>query len=146
MAVTALKVPSIEMAGVDISVPRINAWNSNQLPSYETGLNNIAKQCREKNTFSSTDVKKRVSEVDIVFVSVNTPIKTRGIGAGKAADLFGNSLSSKSITSPESTWRILCREPRTRSIIIIIIYYCCENQSNQNNTSENRDKFCSFLP
>lgn len=86
-AVTALKVPSIELAGVDIFVPRINAWNSNQLPIYEAGLDDIVEQCREKNIFSSTDVKKRVSEVDIVFVSVNTPIKTRGIGASKAADL-----------------------------------------------------------
>ncbi|GFQ01440.1 UDP-glucose 6-dehydrogenase 3 [Phtheirospermum japonicum] len=63
MAVIALKCPSIEVAVVDISVPRIAAWNSDQLPIYEPGL------------------------ADIVFVSVNTPTKTRGLGAGKAADL-----------------------------------------------------------
>ncbi|GLT54848.1 hypothetical protein SLA2020_280120 [Shorea laevis] len=40
-----------------------------------------------KEPFFSTDVEKHVSEADIVFVSVNTPTKTRGLGAGKAADL-----------------------------------------------------------
>ncbi|KAL2504995.1 UDP-glucose 6-dehydrogenase 3 [Abeliophyllum distichum] len=87
MAVIALKCPSIEVAVVDISVPRINAWNSDQLPIYEPGLDDVVKQCRGKNLFFSTDVEKHVSEADIVFVSVNTPTKTRGLGAGKAADL-----------------------------------------------------------
>ncbi|XP_043724544.1 UDP-glucose 6-dehydrogenase 1 [Telopea speciosissima] len=87
MAVIALKCPSIEVAVVDISVTRINAWNSDQLPIYEPGLDGVVKQCRGKNLFFSTDVEKHVSEADIVFVSVNTPTKTRGLGAGKAADL-----------------------------------------------------------
>ncbi|KAF3444842.1 hypothetical protein FNV43_RR14535 [Rhamnella rubrinervis] len=87
MAVIALKCPSIEVAVVDISVPRITAWNSDQLPIYEPGLDDVVKQCRGKNLFFSTDVEKHVAEADIVFVSVNTPTKTRGLGAGKAADL-----------------------------------------------------------
>ncbi|CAG7911196.1 unnamed protein product, partial [Brassica rapa] len=87
MAVIALKCPSVEVAVVDISVPRITAWNSDQLPIYEPGLDDVVKQCRGKNLFFSTDVEKHVREADIVFVSVNTPTKTRGLGAGKAADL-----------------------------------------------------------
>ncbi|KAJ0704233.1 putative UDP-glucose 6-dehydrogenase [Helianthus annuus] len=87
MAVIALKCPDIEVAVVDISVPRINAWNSDQLPIYEPGLEDVVKQCRGRNLFFSTDVEKHVCEADIVFVSVNTPTKTRGLGAGKAADL-----------------------------------------------------------
>ncbi|KAI5665706.1 hypothetical protein M9H77_15559 [Catharanthus roseus] len=87
MAVIALKCPSIEVAVVDISVPRINAWNSDQLPIYEPGLDEVVKECRGRNLFFSTDVEKHVCEADIVFVSVNTPTKTRGLGAGKAADL-----------------------------------------------------------
>ncbi|CAH8267165.1 unnamed protein product [Arabidopsis lyrata] len=87
MAVIALKCPDVEVAVVDISVPRINAWNSDQLPIYEPGLDDVVKQCRGKNLFFSTDVEKHVREADIVFVSVNTPTKTRGLGAGKAADL-----------------------------------------------------------
>ncbi|KAM3286458.1 hypothetical protein P3S67_025257 [Capsicum chacoense] len=87
MAVIALKCPKIEVVVVDISVPRITAWNSDQLPIYEPGLDDVVKQCRGKNLFFSTDVETHVREADIVFVSVNTPTKTRGLGAGKAADL-----------------------------------------------------------
>lgn len=87
MAVIAVKCPSIEVAVVDISVSRISAWNSDQLPIYEPGLEEVVKQCRGKNLFFSTDVEKHVREANIVFVSVNTPTKTQGLGAGKAADL-----------------------------------------------------------
>ncbi|XP_021893216.1 UDP-glucose 6-dehydrogenase 1-like [Carica papaya] len=87
MAVIALKCPSIEVAVVDISTARISAWNSDQLPIYEPGLDDVVKRCRGKNLFFSTNVEKHVAEADIIFVSVNTPTKTRGLGAGKAADL-----------------------------------------------------------
>ncbi|KAF2311218.1 hypothetical protein GH714_020989 [Hevea brasiliensis] len=87
MAVIALKCPSIEVAVVDISVSRIAAWNGDQLPIYEPGLDEVVKQCRGNNLFFSTDIEKHVFEADIIFVSVNTPTKTRGLGAGKAADL-----------------------------------------------------------
>uniref|UniRef100_A0A8I6YAJ5 UDP-glucose 6-dehydrogenase n=1 Tax=Hordeum vulgare subsp. vulgare TaxID=112509 RepID=A0A8I6YAJ5_HORVV len=87
MAVIAVKCPAIEVVVVDISKPRIDAWNSDTLPIYEPGLDEVVKACRGKNLFFSTDVEKHVAEADIIFVSVNTPTKTRGLGAGKAADL-----------------------------------------------------------
>ncbi|XP_039141941.1 UDP-glucose 6-dehydrogenase 5-like [Dioscorea cayenensis subsp. rotundata] len=87
MAVIALKCPSIEVVVVDISVDRITAWNSDLLPIYEPGLEDVVKKCRGVNLFFSTDTEKHISEADIIFVSVNTPTKTCGIGAGKAADL-----------------------------------------------------------
>ena len=77
MAVIALKCPSIEVAVVDISHSRISAWNSNKLPIYEPGLEQVVNQCRGKNLLFSTDVEKHVHEADIVFLSVNTPTKTR---------------------------------------------------------------------
>ncbi|KAI5419582.1 60s acidic ribosomal protein P2 [Lathyrus oleraceus] len=87
MAVIALKCPSIEVAVVDIFVSRITARNSDQLQIYEPGLDDVVKQCRGRNLFFRTDVEKHVFEADIVFVSVNTPTKTQGLVAGKAADL-----------------------------------------------------------
>lgn len=87
MAVIALKCPSIEVAVVDVSVPRITAWNSEKLPIYEPGLDDVVKKCRGKNLFFSNEVEKNVAQADIVFVSVNTPTKSSGLGAGKAADL-----------------------------------------------------------
>ncbi|KAK4773358.1 hypothetical protein SAY87_028377 [Trapa incisa] len=108
MAVIALKCPSVEVAVVDISVSRINAWNSDQLPIYEPGLEDVVKQCRGKNLFFSTDVEKHVYEADIIFVSVNTPTKTRGLGAGKAADL----------TYWESAARMIANVAKTDKIVV----------------------------
>ncbi|KAK9107326.1 hypothetical protein Syun_023337 [Stephania yunnanensis] len=50
------------------------------------GLDDVVKQCRGKNLFFSTDVERHAAEADIIFVSVNNQTKTRGLGAGKAAD------------------------------------------------------------
>mmetsp|Transcript_2047 Transcript_2047/g.3218 ORF Transcript_2047/g.3218 Transcript_2047/m.3218 type:complete len:484 (-) Transcript_2047:397-1848(-) len=87
MAMIALKCPDIEVVVVDINEERIKAWNSETLPIYEPGLDEVVKACRGRNLFFSTDTHKHVREADVVFVSVNTPTKTTGIGAGKAADL-----------------------------------------------------------
>ncbi|KXZ42592.1 hypothetical protein GPECTOR_132g604 [Gonium pectorale] len=87
MAMVALKCPDIEVVVVDINEERINAWNSDKLPIYEPGLFEVVKEARGRNLFFSTDTKKHIGEADIVFVSVNTPTKSTGIGAGKAADL-----------------------------------------------------------
>eukprot|EP01025_Chloroclados_australasicus_P039687 TRINITY_DN4121_c0_g1_i1.p1 TRINITY_DN4121_c0_g1~~TRINITY_DN4121_c0_g1_i1.p1 ORF type:complete len:480 (+),score=75.25 TRINITY_DN4121_c0_g1_i1:129-1568(+) len=87
MAVIAYHCPEIEVVVVDINESRINAWNSAELPIYEPGLDEVVKKARGQNLFFSTDVTKYIAAADLVFVSVNTPTKTRGIGAGKAADL-----------------------------------------------------------
>ncbi|CAD7705387.1 unnamed protein product [Ostreobium quekettii] len=83
----ANRCPEIEVVVVDINEDRIKAWNSDDLPIYEPGLDDVVKVCRGRNLFFSTDTHKHVQEADIVFVSVNTPTKTTGIGAGKAANL-----------------------------------------------------------
>ena len=87
MAVIALKCPTIEITVVDIDDDRIAAWNSPQLPVFEPGLQEIIHQTRGKNLFFSTDVDRGIREADIIFISVNTPTKTYGLGAGRAADL-----------------------------------------------------------
>ncbi|GFH25056.1 UDP-glucose 6-dehydrogenase, partial [Haematococcus lacustris] len=87
MAMIALNCPEIEVVVVDINEARIKAWNSDKLPIYEPGLDEVVKAARGRNLFFSTDTKKHVGEADVVFVSVNTPTKTTGIGAGRAADL-----------------------------------------------------------
>jgi UDPglucose 6-dehydrogenase len=87
MAVIALFCPDIEVVVCDLNQARIDAWNSDDLPIYEPGLDEVVRTARGRNLFFSTDTAKHVKEADIVFVSVNTPTKTTGIGAGKAADL-----------------------------------------------------------
>eukprot|EP00803_Ostreobium_quekettii_P002859 evm.model.scf_168.11 EVM.evm.TU.scf_168.11 scf_168:102738-107798(+) len=88
MAMIAMKCPEIAVTVVDINAARIDAWNSDTLPIYEPGLDEVVASCRGRNLFFSADAHAHVREADIVFVSVNTPTKTKGIGAGKATDLM----------------------------------------------------------
>ncbi len=87
MAMIALKAPDIEVRVVDMNATRIAAWNSGTLPIYEPGLDDVVKQTRGKNLHFSTDVNGAIKAADIIFVAVNTPTKTYGVGAGRAADL-----------------------------------------------------------
>src|SRR5215216_4305167 len=87
MAMIALKAPNIEVQVVDLNPSRIAAWNSNILPIYEPGLEEIVLGTRGKNLHFSSDVAGGIKAADIIFVAVNTPTKTYGVGAGRAADL-----------------------------------------------------------
>ena len=87
MAMIAARCPQYKVTVVDINQARIDAWKSDQLPIYEPGLDEVVKQARGRNLFFSTDVDRGIHDADIIFVSVNTPTKTFGQGAGRAADL-----------------------------------------------------------
>ena len=87
MAVIANKCPDYKVTVVDISEERIDAWNSEQLPIYEPFLRDRVNKARGKNLFFSTDIDRNIAEADIIFVSVHTPTKNFGEGAGKASDL-----------------------------------------------------------
>jgi UDPglucose 6-dehydrogenase len=87
MAMIAYKCPHITVNVVDIDEKRIAAWNSDQLPVYEPGLDDVVNSCRGKNLHFSTQVRENIRSADVVFVSVGTPTKTYGAGAGRAADL-----------------------------------------------------------
>ena len=92
MSMIALKCPQARITVVDINQNRINAWNSDdltKLPIYEPGLDEIILKVRDKNLFFSSDIKGSVSKADIIFLSVNTPSKVKGMfkGIGKASNL-----------------------------------------------------------
>lgn len=87
MPIIASHCPDHRFVIVDINEARIAAWQSDKLPIYEPGLDEIVRQTLGKNLFFSTEVDKHIAEADIIFVSVNTPTKTFGHGAGRAADL-----------------------------------------------------------
>ena len=87
MAMIAARCPQYKVTVVDINRARIDAWKSDQLPIYEPGLDEVVRQARGRNLFFSTDVDRGIHNADIIFVSVNTPTKTFGQGAGRAADL-----------------------------------------------------------
>ena len=90
MSVIDYNCPDWRINVVDINADRINSWNSkdlSKLPVFEPGLEKIVKKCRGINLFFSTNIKENIAKADIVFISVNTPTKTRGVGAGYASDL-----------------------------------------------------------
>ncbi len=90
MAVIADRCPEIEVTVVDLNAARIAAWNSldlARLPIYEPGLDAVLQRARGRNLHFSTDVDQAIAAADMVFLSVNTPTKTRGVGAGQASDL-----------------------------------------------------------
>src|SRR5262245_54606058 len=87
MAMIAKKCPQHRVVVVDINPARIAAWQSDQLPIYEPGLDELVQATLNKNLFFSTEVDRHITEADIIFVSVNTPTKMFGRGRGRAADL-----------------------------------------------------------
>ncbi len=87
MTMIAHKCANHTVTVVDIDKERIAAWNSDMLPVYEPGLDRIMKTVRDKNLFFETDMDAAIRGADMIFISVNTPTKTYGVGAGRAADL-----------------------------------------------------------
>jgi UDPglucose 6-dehydrogenase len=87
MAMIAHKCPAVSVTVVDINPQRIAQWNSDALPVFEPGLCDIVRQCRGRNLFFSSAIDEAIQAADMVFISVNTPTKTYGLGAGYASDL-----------------------------------------------------------
>ena len=90
MAVIADRCPEVQVTVVDLNAERIAAWNGadlSLLPVYEPGLDAVVGRCRGRNLHFSTAVEEAIAVADLVFISVNTPTKTKGLGAGQASDL-----------------------------------------------------------
>jgi UDPglucose 6-dehydrogenase len=87
MAMIAQKCPDVRVSVVDLNQERIDSWNSDDLPIYEPGLLEIVQEARDRNLFFTTNIDEKLKEADIIFISVNTPTKDYGAGAGQAADL-----------------------------------------------------------
>lgn len=110
MAVIAHKCPDIKVTIVDLNKERIAAWNDedlSKLPVYEPGLDAIVASARGRNLFFSTDVEKAIEEAEMIFISVNTPTKTYGVGKGMAADLKYIELCARQIAAVAKTDKIV---------------------------------------
>ncbi len=90
MAVISDNCPDIDVTLVDKDKNKIDAWNNkdlSKLPIFEPGLKEVISRNRGKNLFFSCEIKQSIQEADMVFISVNTPTKIKGLGAGYASDL-----------------------------------------------------------
>lgn len=102
MAVIAQQCPHIKVTVVDMNEKRIAAWNDpdlSKLPVYEPGLDEVVAAARGRNLFFSTNVNEAISEAQMIFMAVNTPTKTFGVGKGMAADLKFVELCARQIAS-----------------------------------------------
>lgn len=107
MAVIADKCPEVTVTVVDTNAQRIAAWNSDNLPVYEPGLDAVTKRARARNLFFSCDVDAAIRESEMIFLSVNTPTKTYGEGAGRAADLKYLEISARRIAAVAKSDKIV---------------------------------------
>ncbi|XP_071480171.1 UDP-glucose 6-dehydrogenase-like [Diadema antillarum] len=108
-SVIALKCPEVVVTVVDLSQHRIDAWNSPdfKLPIYEPSLEEVVRECRGRNLFFSTDINQAIQEADLIFISVNTPTKTFGLGKGRAADLKYIEAAARHIADVASSDKIV---------------------------------------
>jgi len=57
----------------------------------------VVGRCRGRNLHFSTAVEEAIAAADLVFISVNTPTKTKGLGAGQASDLKWVEASARTV-------------------------------------------------
>ncbi|KAG4102878.1 UDP-glucose dehydrogenase [Neocallimastix lanati (nom. inval.)] len=108
-SVMAYKCPEDEVIVTvcDVDSEKINSWNSDNLPIYEPGLEEIVKKKRGKNLFFTKDIDNSIYSADIIFISVGTPTKNRGIGAGQAAELSFVEIAARKIADVSKNSKII---------------------------------------
>ena len=140
MAVLADKCPELDINVVDLNEERIRLWNDDnleKLPIYEPGLSEIIKRCRGINLNFSTDIEKNISRADMIFISVNTPTKKKGIGAGKASDLKWVELCARQVAKFSLGHTLIVEKStlpvRTAEVIQKILYKTQDESANTKN-------------
>ena len=145
MAVLADNCPEVKVTVVDVDEKKIEAWNTNNLsdlPVFEPGLQEIISKIRDKNLFFSCDIEKSIREADLVFISVNTPTKRKGLGANFASDLKWVESSARQVAKYASGHTIVVEKStvpvKTAELIRKIL---CNSY---NNKKDSNDKAKSF--
>ena len=141
MSFIAYKCPHIKINVVDTNKTRIDLWNSedlNDLPIYEPGLKNIIKKCRGKNLHFSVNTELGIKNADMIFISVNTPTKTKGVGAGQASDLKWVEACARQVAQFASGYTIVVEKStlpvKTAEVIKSILKNSYSNNKNEDPT------------
>ncbi len=144
MAVIAHFCSHINVVVVDIDQDRIDEWNNkdlDNLPVYEPGLKKIIDSVRDKNLTFTTNLSESICNADMVFISVNTPIKKSGVGAGESSDLKWVESSARQISKYSKDHTIVVEKStlpvRTAKVIKDIL----DSSQIQNQSSEERKSF-----
>ncbi|MCQ9200699.1 MAG: nucleotide sugar dehydrogenase [Prochlorococcus marinus CUG1437] len=141
MSVIAEKCPHIKVNVVDTNKKRIDLWNSknlNNLPIYEPGLKSIIKKCRGKNLFFTVDTELEIKKADMIFISVNTPTKTKGLGAGQASDLKWVELCARQVAQFGTGHTIVVEKSTLPVKTAEVIKSILENSNSENTNKEKK--------
>jgi UDPglucose 6-dehydrogenase len=92
-AVIAYHNPHVQVTVVDLNEQRVRAWNSAHLPIHEDGLLNVVRAARD----GTLDSGRKKGRQPNLFICVNTPTKTHGLGAGAMADLSAVESAARSV-------------------------------------------------
>ncbi len=130
MPIIAQHCPQHRIVIVDINEARIAAWQTDDLPIYEPGLAEVIHETRGRNLFFSTEMEHHIAEADIIFVSVNTPMKIFGHGAGRAADLQYWEKTARQILENSTTSKIVV-EKSTLPVRTAEAMECILNSNNK---------------
>ena len=143
MAVISNHCKDIKVTLVDTDKEKIKAWNSedpSKLPIYEPGLEEVVFRNRGNNLFFSTDIINSIREADMIFISVNTPTKKKGLGAGYASDLKWVESSARQVAEYAEGHTIIVEKStvpvRTAELIENIL-----NESKKQNQSLDKKTF-----
>ena len=148
MAIIADKCPDLNVFVVDMNAKRINAWNSNSLdslPIYEPGLSQVIKRCRGRNLHFCNDVENNISIADMIFISVNTPTKTKGLGAGQASDLKWIESCARQIAKYANGHTIVIEKSTLPVKTALTIKSILDAHNLKGNSNDNRGKRFSIL-
>jgi len=141
MAVIAKYCPDIQVTVTDHNKERIAEWNSkdlSKLPIYEPGLDDIVDKYRGTNLHFSSEVEKNISIADMIFISVNTPTKLKGIGAGKASDIKWVEACARQVAKHAKNHTIIVEKStlpvRTAEVIKKILESATSSLQNKNSS------------
>ncbi len=130
MAMIAYKCPDIQVTVVDLNQKRVDAWNSDHLPVYEPGLDEVVKTARGRNLHFSTEVNAAIKAADMIFIAVNTPTKTFGTGAGRAANVEFVEKCARQIAEASSGHKIVVEKSTLPVRTAEAVKRILENSSN----------------
>lgn len=131
-AVIADRCPHLTVTIVDIDPHRVKCWNEGPLPIFEPGLETIVSRCRGRNLFITCEVDRAIAEADLIFVSVNTPTKKQGMGAGMAADLKYIESATRAIVAAAKTSKIIVEKSTVPCRTAESIYTILQSNSQPN--------------
>mmetsp|Transcript_18574 Transcript_18574/g.45638 ORF Transcript_18574/g.45638 Transcript_18574/m.45638 type:complete len:478 (-) Transcript_18574:281-1714(-) len=89
MAMMAKNIPKVKFTVCDDNPSVVCGCQSGPLPFYEPGLEELLASLRNKNLSFTSSLEDVVASSQVIFVCINTPLKSSGSGAGKAPDLSG---------------------------------------------------------